>query len=256
MCELFGFCSAKQKDIRDYLKVFYGHSIHHPHGWGFMRENDSEYEIFKETVRAADSDILSCIVSSTKPQKNTLAHIRLATVGAIKKENCHPYTGSDNMGRKWTLIHNGTIYSSKLLTKYLSQQSGDTDSERVFLYLLDEINKAVSEKQGGNLSAKERFEIIDKLVVSLSPRNKLNLMIFDGEVLYVHKNMKDTLYFKQDRNSTLFSTLPLDDGEWKPYPMAQLCAFENGKKVFEGTKHNGVFVPNLEYINALAAMNI
>lgn len=250
MCELLGFSSAHEADIREYLKEFFSHGIQHPHGWGIMRENQGKREIIKEAVSSAESQKISEIITETLPQKNTLAHIRLATVGSVKTENCHPYVQTDYMGRCWTLIHNGTIYSGKQLMKYLYTQTGDTDSERISLALLDEINENKA------FTAQERFDVIDNFVISLSKRNKLNLIIFDGELLYVHQNMRDTLYYKPENDSIIFSTKPLDNGDWKPYPMTQLCAFQSGKKVFEGTNHGNIFVPTLEYITSMDAMNI
>lgn len=38
--------------------------------------------------------------------------------------------------------------------------------------------------------------------------------------------------------------------------MTQLCAFQDGKKVFEGAKHENIFVPALDYITEMGAMNI
>jgi glutamine amidotransferase len=219
-----------------------------------MREVDGKPEIFKEGVCAAKSERLPDILNTTPPQDHLLAHIRLATVGSVREENCHPYSGMDVSGRRWTLIHNGTIYSSKKLVPYMNTQVGDTDSERIFLFLLDEINKAISSE--GALSEQQRFAIIDQLVIRLSPRNKLNLMIFDGEILYVHKNMKDTLFYRQLASGYLFSTKPLDDDVWKPFPMTQLYAYKAGKQLFSGTVHSNVFVPSREYITAMDAMHI
>ena len=129
MCELFGLSAKEPTDIRDYLQAFYRHSVRHPHGWGLFREKNGKSEIIREPVRAIGSRILNDIVSTTPPQQNALAHIRLATVGSVKTENCHPYTGTDNYGRRWTMIHNGTIYSSRNLYQYLKLQKGDTDQQ-------------------------------------------------------------------------------------------------------------------------------
>lgn len=255
MCELFGICCKSPIDVREYLNIFYRHSIYHPHGWGLMRENKHKIEIIKEPVCASGSRIINEIVQTTEPQTNLLAHIRLATVGATKYDNCHPYTGFDASGRRWTLIHNGTIYSGVELAKYLSEQSGDTDSERVFLYLIDEIDKAII-LNNAPLSVKQRCDIVDKLAITLSPRNKLNFMIYDGELLYVHKNMKDTLSYKKLGNGMIFSTQPLDIEVWKQFPMTQMNAFKDGECIFEGTVHKHEFIPTLEYITALDAMNI
>ncbi|MGN0634052.1 MAG: class II glutamine amidotransferase [Oscillospiraceae bacterium] len=241
--------------MREYLREFYSHSVKHPHGWGLMREENGRTEIIKEGVCAVKSEINSSVIEETEPQKNMLAHIRLATVGSVKNENCHPFSGEDISGRRWTLIHNGTIYSSKKLIPYMNTQIGDTDSERVFLYLLDEMNNAISQN-GRELNARRRFEIIDSLVTDLSPRNKLNMIIFDGEILYVHKNMKNTLFYKQEDCGIVFSTQPLDNGAWQKFPIAQLFAYKDGEKLFSGTNHGNVFVPTLEYITAMDAMNI
>lgn len=250
MCELLGFSSGHETDIREYLKEFFSHGIHHPHGWGIMCENQGNREIFREAVCSVKSQKISEIIAETSPQTNALAHIRLATIGSIKSENCHPFTQKDFTGRQWTLIHNGTIYSGKQLMKYLNRQTGDTDSERISLALIDEINENQPH------TAQQRFDVINNFVVSLSKRNKLNLMIYDGELLCVHQNMRDTLYYKSENDSIVFSTRPLDNGDWKQYPLTQLCAFKAGKKVFEGTKHENIFVPTLEYITSMDAMNI
>lgn len=250
MCELFGFTSVYETDIRRYLKIFFSHGTQHPHGWGLMRENCGQNEIIKEALCSAKSQTIQEIILETLPQTNLLAHIRLATIGSVKIENCHPYKQTDYTGRCWTLIHNGTIYSGRQLMKYLYTQTGDTDSERISLALLDEVNKKKPR------TAQQRFDIVDDFVISLSKRNKLNLIIYDGELLYVHQNMRDTLYYKSENNSIVFSTKPLDNDDWKPYPMTQLYAFRAGKKVFEGTAHKHIFVPTLEYITSMDAMNI
>lgn len=250
MCELFGASLSKQTDLREYLKTFYSHSVRHPHGWGLMRFTNGKRDIIREPVCAFDSKILSSVIDSTQLQSSLLAHIRLATVGAKKTENCHPYSGFDKFGREWTLIHNGTIYSSGKLMKYLNQQLGDTDSERIFLYLLDIVNSKYNEPDD-----RERFNIVDRLTQDLSARNKLNLMIFDGDILYVHKNMNNTLSLKQTANGTIFSTTPLDSG-WEDFPLCRVRAYKNGKILFEGAKPTHEFVSTLEYISAMAAMNI
>ena len=136
MCELLGFTSARNTDISDYLRTFFSHSDKNPHGWGMMYETDRR-EILKEAVSAENSTFLSDIIDGLPPQKAALAHIRFATVGTVSELNCHPFTGMDISGREWTLIHNGTIFNGRHNHRYSAVQSGDTDSERFFLSLLD-----------------------------------------------------------------------------------------------------------------------
>ena len=189
MCELLGFTSEKNTDISDYLRTFFSHSSSNPHGWGMMYENGSRI-ILKEAVSAEESSFLSDIIDSLSPQKNLLAHIRFATVGSINENNCHPFTATDNSGREWTLIHNGTIFNGKHNHRYSAVQTGDTDSERFFLSLIDRMNEHISRAVPNE---RERFEIINSFIAENAPRNKLNLMIYDGDLLYVHKNLKNLL---------------------------------------------------------------
>lgn len=252
MCELLGFTSAKPEDISDYLRAFYSHSDKHPHGWGLMLGGKTR-EIFKEPCKASDSTYLEQLIESAVPQKTALAHIRFATVGSIRLENCHPFSAMDNSGREWTLIHNGTIFNGRHTHRYSAVQDGDTDSERFFLSMMDMINAGIAR---GVPNERERFEMINDYIVENAPRNKLNLMIYDGDLLYVHKNLKNTLSFKRLDNGLIFSTSPLDSGVWIPFPMAQVIAYKNGREAYRGDRHKGAFVPTLEYITAMDAMYI
>ena len=254
MCELFAADLSAETDIRPWLRKFYSHSVRHPHGWGLMRRSSGGFtEVIREPVSAIGSRKNTPIVEETIPQKIALAHIRLATVGAVKIANCHPFTGFDSFGRRWTMIHNGTIYSGRQLMSYLNTQTGDTDSERLFMYLMDRVREA---QVGGRLTPEQRFCIVEKLTAELSVRNKLNLIIYDGEVLYVHQNMENSLYFRQLPQGFLFSTTPLDQQGWEPVPLTQLVSFRDGEKFMESSQRTTLFVPNLTRISEMDAMNI
>lgn len=250
MCELFGASLKEDEDIRGYLSEFFSHGVQHPHGWGIYRELHGNFEILKEAVSSVKSELAKEIIRATEPQKHFMAHIRLATAGAIKTENCHPFSGFDTSGRRWTLIHNGTIYTVNRTFPYRSAQQGNTDSERVFLYLLDKLNKM----RPNNTS--ERFWVVDEVVQELSEQNKLNLIISDGEILYVHKNMEGTLFYLKNDNGYYFCTKPLENGVWTEFPTAQLIAFQNGEKLFSGANHGKIFTSVMHSISVYDAMNI
>ena len=130
MCELFGASLKENEDISVYLSEFFSHGVQHPHGWGIYRELHGNFEILKEAVSSVKSELAKEIIRATEPQKHFMAHIRLATAGAIKTENCHPFSGFDTSGRRWTLIHNGTIYTVNRTFPYRSAQQGNTASEQ------------------------------------------------------------------------------------------------------------------------------
>ena len=86
---------------------------------------------------------------------------------------------------------------------YEKRQSGDTDSERILLYIVDLINDAMKNK-GQELPAEERLELINQLVVDMSVGNKLNLLLFDGEYMYVHSNYRESLHYLKKDDSVFF----------------------------------------------------
>ena len=252
MCELFGASFSKPVNLKDQLKAFYAHSVRHPHGWGICYEDNGRH-IYKEPLRACDSTFLQSILDSLPPQQQMLAHIRFATVGEIRPQNCHPFTGTDDSGREWTLAHNGTVFTGKFNYQYYKKQSGDTDSERLFLAFLDDMNEHLRK---GILPERERFQAVSDFIARTAPRNKLNLIIYDGDLLYVHKNLQNTLYYKRTPLGILFSTQPLDPLDWNPFPVAQVIAYRGGKMLYRGERHRGVYVPTLDYITPTDAMNI
>ena len=73
--------------------------------------------------------------------KNVFAHICLATMGEIISPNCHPFIELDDNNRSWMLIHNGTIFNYPPLDKYREIEIGNTDSERILLYIIDNVNR-------------------------------------------------------------------------------------------------------------------
>ena len=245
MCELFGVTSAGETKINDYVKEFFGHSSQHPHGWGLAQFTDGEVFIEKEPIQASKSHYLKHRLSADICVKNAFAHIRYATIGNIKYTNCHPYTGKDAGGRRWTLVHNGTIFDYPQLHEYVHLQQGDTDSERVFLYLLEKINKKTEELKRP-LTGEERFALLNEIVSDMSKGNKLNLLIFDGELMYVHTNYRDSLHYMEQDKTVYFSTQPLSKGKWKPLPFMRLLAYQNGVLKYQGNEHGNEYLDNAE----------
>lgn len=245
MCELFGFSSEKGLAINDYLKEFYSHSAQHPHGWGLVCLEGNEAFIEKEPLQATKSRYLRERLTVPIENKNVFAHIRYATVGNVDYQNCHPYTRKDLKGRRWTLVHNGTIFDYWQLDKYFKLQDGDTDSERILMYIVDSVNNKIREI-GREPKSKERFALLDEIISDMAKGNKLNMLLYDGEYTYVHTNYKNSLYYLEKEDSVLFSTQPLSKEEWKAVPFTTLLGYRNGKMIFTGTDHGNEYLDNEE----------
>ncbi|MBQ9606226.1 MAG: class II glutamine amidotransferase [Lachnospiraceae bacterium] len=250
MCELFGLSASEKVNINDELKEFYSHAPKNPDGWGLSLHDDRVSFFYKEEKRADKSTYLSGVLSGRVRAKDAIAHIRLATVGYEDMNNTHPFTAYDLSGREWIFAHNGTIFESDPLNPYVYVQKGDTDSERILLYIIDCMNARIK-KNRRPLDEDQRFKVLEKIIAEISPKNKLNLLIYDGEILYVHTNFKDSLYEREEDGALYFSTKPLSAGTWENVPFTRLLSYRGGELLREGTDHGNEYIPDESSVNAI-----
>lgn len=239
MCELLGISSAKKVNCNDLLKVFFSHAADNPDGWGLARFYGNSVSLEKEPVSALESVYLKNRLTDEIREDILIAHIRKASVGSLSYQNSHPFARRDASGRLWTLAHNGTIFESPELAPYTQIQNGSTDSERILYYLVDRINA------GGNpgaLSAEERFSIVENVIRTITPKNMVNLLIYDGELLYTHANRKDSLHLSRWDDSVVISSKPLSQTGWEPVPLNTLMAFRRGGLAYTGQNHGNEYV--------------
>ena len=254
MCELFGYF-GQSRNITAELGEFFSHSAQHPHGWGLACGQSAHLNIEKEPVRAIDSAYIGSRLDAGVEASIALGHIRLATAGRTSYDNCHPFSAADASGRTWTLVHNGTILSFDELEGFRATQTGSTDSERVLLYIVAKIDEA-TRNTGRELSADERFRIIDGLVSGLSANdNKLNILLFDGEQLYAHCNFANSLHVRRDAHGAFFSTQALAQGTWTQLPLNTLVAFTTDNLVRFGRKHDNESFQSAATVKAWALAN-
>ena len=246
MCELLGMSAKRRRAANATLREFFSHAEQHPHGWGLAKLRPGEAPVIeKEAVKATKSAALRRILEAPIEESALLAHIRLATIGTVEYANCHPFAADDNSGRTWTLVHNGTMFNGAELNEYVGIQFGETDSERVLLHLVAMIDRAQVGK-GRGLDESERFDVLSAAVAELSKGNKLNLLIYDGEIMYAHTNFRNTLHFSEEDDTVTFSTRPLPNGDWKRVPFTRLIAVKDGEFVREGPSHGNEYIYNPE----------
>ena len=247
MCEMLGISARRRHEANATLREFFSHAERHPHGWGLARFDERGALVApgveKEPVKATVSEHLRYLLDDKIDDPTVLAHIRFATVGTMEYENCHPFTGMDNSGRVWTLVHNGTIFAGASLNDYMGLQFGETDSERVLLHLIARIDRAQI-RRGRPLTEEERFDVLSSAIGALAKGNKLNLLVFDGAVLYAHTNFRGSLHFLKEDGAVTLSTNPLSQGDWKPVPFTRLVAIKGGEFVCEGPSHGNEYIYN------------
>ena len=249
MCEIFGYTSNEELELNPWLTTFFSHANKNQHGWGLVNLDESCPRIEKEPINALDSMYLKSRLKSTYKAHCALAHIRDATIGHMEYNNCHPFTMKDHSGRNWTLVHNGTIFDFPLMNRYLSEQEGQTDSERILYYIVGRINQS-TQRKGSFLTSQERFRVISHVLMHMARKNKLNILLYDEENLYVHTNYKNSLYMKEIQQGLMFATKPLDNQEWKPVPFMRVLAYQKGQLLYSGMPHS------FEYLDDPKAMEM
>ena len=237
MCELFGVTSERKVCVNDYLKIFFSHSIEHHNGWGLALLDNMGVAIEKEPARAVDSLYLKNRLTGKVETSVCMAHIRKATIGDVSFNNTHPFARCDKGGRRWVFVHNGTIFESASLVRYLYHQEGTTDSERILLYIVDRVDKEIERKCDGD----SKCRLIDDIVHELTPGNKVNFLLYDGTYMYVHKNEPGTLYRNEEDGTVFFSTHPLDDTSWEEVEQNTLLVYRSGKLIYKGRQHDNTY---------------
>lgn len=249
MCELFGVTSGSKLELNELLLEFFSHGVEHPNGWGMAFFYDNAVSLEKQPEASHKSSYLKHRLQFKVETDKMIAHIRLATRGSLSYENTHPFVMRDNSNRTWTLAHNGTIFDCDLLNPFTYSQQGQTDSERILEYIVSRVNLELKKKK--ELSDKERFELIDEILCEITPENKVNLLLFDGKLMYVHTNYKNSLYRYKKESAVVISTRPLNHYTWEPVPMNTLIAYQDGKQLYTGTDHKNEFFETEEKMRLL-----
>ncbi len=142
MCRLFALRSADPAPVDRAFAALQAQSHEHKDGWGIAtfdgpRQVERGLEPAHQSARFADlgRDLRSA---------HLLAHIRLASVGAVTAQNAHPFVAGS-----WAFMHNGTLHrfeqhkaalDAMIAPRWREGIRGETDSERclgLFLTLLD-----------------------------------------------------------------------------------------------------------------------
>lgn len=286
MCELLGLSSKDRANTAGLLTEFFSHAAENPHGWGAAVFDGGKARTVKEPVSAEESTEAKKIAEDGLQTDLLIAHIRYATKGAVSIENTHPFYMSDISGREWVLAHNGTIFESEELSAFVHDQQGETDSERILLYLVERLNAwirgrfarhddpsktssaartvgaadlfdAPTEVSGNNgtpASASDIFGVVEGVIREITPKNKVNLLISDGRFLYVHTNYRGSLFYIQKDGAAAVSTRPLREalpGDWEEVPMNTLMVFEKGSEIYRSKAHGNEYFEDEERIREL-----
>ncbi len=269
MCEIFGITADRKVRANELLREFFSHSSEHKDGWGLAVFDAGYPEVEKEPVPAEESSYLKARLSAEFSAAHMAAHIRRATCGIQEYVNTHPFVRKDSTGRIWTLVHNGQIFEGPSLRRYLNAEEGSTDSERILCCIADEAGRLYTDdgnssrggrtksgaltdlaEQDGRAASGEfadpgesdRIRLVEEITRRLAPENKLNFILYDGDLMYVHANEPGGIYVKIGPHSRIFSTRPLTCSGWEVLPSNRLHVYRDAEEIYTGDPHGFTFV--------------
>lgn len=201
MCRLYGFVASEETGLECSLVSAQNallvqsdrdlRGVRNPDGWGIAAWDGAVPGIVKSTFPAfADRGFAE--VAESVLSHSVIAHIRAATVGPVAFENTHPFQYGP-----WVFAHNGTVHSFEHVRTHLDlgtfgPPEGSTDSETVFLWLVNRMSShGLSPMQPSDSLARVVDFLHDAVqeLVQISLRAgatetpSLNFVLSDGENL-------------------------------------------------------------------------
>ena len=219
----------------------------HKDGFGIAFFEGAGVRCFVDPQDALNSPVAALIRGYPIKSDNVIAHIRKATQGRVALENTHPFV-RELWGRYWVFAHNGNLenFTPKLHAAF--RPVGDTDSERAFCWLLQELAK----NHAALPDVAALTQTLRELVPTVSRHGSFNFMLSNGQALWAHCSTRLHYLVRQhpfraarlqDRDMSInFAevTTPRDrvavvvtepltaDEAWTPFEPGELRVFHEG----------------------------
>jgi glutamine amidotransferase len=181
MCQLLGMNGNTPTDIVFSFTGFSTRADEHKDGFGVAFFEGRGVRCFVDAQSARVSPVADMVRRYPIKSDNVIAHIRKATQGRVALENTHPFV-RELWGRYWVFAHNGDLkgFAPRLHAAY--RPVGDTDSERAFCWLLQELNKAHASVP----NVDELSNTLAELVPAIAAHGTFNFMLSNGQALWAH----------------------------------------------------------------------
>ena len=184
MCRMFGMVASRPEAsrllLRDAPRSLQALSREHQDGWGIAIRNGDDWAVHRSTACAAECARYAELVAGLAIETRLLvAHIRRKTVGEKSIANTHPFRRGH-----FVFAHNGTVNDVPALVARssaarLAEIEGDTDSERLFAFVLTHID-AVGDSERGVVAAVRELHAMGDV-------GSASFLLSCGARLYAHR---------------------------------------------------------------------
>ncbi len=189
MCQLLGMNCATPTDITFSFRGFSqraGITSDHCDGFGIAFFEDKACRLFVDNQSAVESPIAELIRNYPIKSRNVIAHIRKATQGKINLENSHPFS-RELWGRQWIFAHNGDLHDFDPPLSGRFTPVGNTDSERAFCYLLDQLVQRFGYHEP---ALAQIFDLLVEISPSIAEHGTFNFCLSNGQALFAYNITK------------------------------------------------------------------
>jgi predicted glutamine amidotransferase len=181
MCQLLGMNANTPTDVMFSFTGLATRADEHKDGFGIAFFEDPGLRLFVDHHSARRSAIAELVKRYPIHSCNVIAHIRKATQGKVALENTHPYM-RELWGRYWVLAHNGDLKGFMPRLHGSFRPVGDTDSERAFCWLMQELAKA----HAAVPSIDELSRTLAELLPLPAAYGSFNVLLSNGQALWAH----------------------------------------------------------------------
>lgn len=227
----------------------------HSDGWGMASYHGDSIRGVRRSS-AAHQDEQFAIASRSKRATTVLAHVRRASKGLPKLENCHPFVWG-----RWAFMHNGTLTAVESLRPEMLRQMdstlqslilGETDSELMFYWLMQRLMdaEAIEGARCKSLSRLRRtlansIALLDELNQNAEAERdsklvaKLNVVLTNGSVL-IATRLRNSLHYLQveyprpgklPHRAISIASEPTDARPWQEIPNGSVISISSRLRI-------------------------
>jgi len=181
MCQLLGMNANTPTDVMFSFTGFSTRAEEHKDGFGIAFFEGAGVRLMVDAQSARYSPIAEMVRRYPIKSDNIIAHIRKATQGRVALENTHPFV-RELWGRYWVFAHNGDLKNFNPRLHAAFRPVGETDSERAFCWLMQELAKAHASVP----PIHELTATLKELAPIVAAHGTFNFTLSNGQALWAH----------------------------------------------------------------------
>ena len=181
MCQLFGMSARRATDVVFSFTGFAQRALEHKDGFGIAFFEGAGVRLMVDAQSARTSPVAEMVRRYPIHSDVIVSHIRKATQGRVALENTHPFV-RELWGRYWVFAHNGDLRGFNPRLHGAFRPVGQTDSERAFCWLMQELAKAHASVP--NLH--ELTRTLRELAPQVARHGAFNFTLSNGQALWAH----------------------------------------------------------------------